>query len=607
MGRLAPGVSASAGPPPRPASSTAGCGRRRRRRCPSDPPTSSGASWSRPLLFEPGARGRGDLRSQFGTELVVLMGMVGLVLLVACANVANLLGARALSAPEGDRGAPGHRRLAGSPGGDSSSPRDWSWPCSAARQASRSPTGGRAPSSPPCRSAPGLARLQRRRPTRGSSPSPSASTLALQPPLRARAGAPGEPGVARADAPRGGGQPRRGAGRAAAAPGPGGGRGGALPAPPGRGRPLRRSLHNLRRLDPGFDPRPLVTFSVEPARAGYSTEETQRLVARLREELAALPGVVSATAAENAILDQLRLVLDDHRPGLHARAGRARGRGAELRGPRLLRDAPGARCSAAGRSTSGTGRERRTWPSSTSRWRSASSGPGTRVGRRFGFGRRGQRRPRSRWWASCATGATRACGTGSRSWPTCPRPAHRRHRGGHLLPPGGGDPAAQGGAAREAVRRVDPALPVNDVATMSAVVDESLLLDRLSSWLSAAFGLLATALAAIGLYAVTSFSVARRTREIGLRMALGADVRVGAGPRPAGRAVRRRSSGSRSACRWRWRSESCSSRGSSACARPTPLTLSAATIALLLVVLLAGYVPARRATRVDPMIALRVE
>jgi ABC-type antimicrobial peptide transport system permease subunit len=169
-----------------------------------------------------------------------------------------------------------------------------------------------------------------------------------------------------------------------------------------------------------------------------------------------------------------------------------------------------------------------------------------------------------------------------------------------------GDPAALGPASREAVRRVDPALPVEDVATMAAVIDESLLLDRLSSWLSAAFGLLATVLAAIGLYAVTSFGVERRTREIGLRMALGADVRsvvvlvlrdvlstalvgVAVGLPLAvalGKLFESRLVGLRAT---------------------DPATLALATLALLLVVLVAGYVPARRATRVDPMTALRVE
>jgi ABC-type antimicrobial peptide transport system permease subunit len=169
-----------------------------------------------------------------------------------------------------------------------------------------------------------------------------------------------------------------------------------------------------------------------------------------------------------------------------------------------------------------------------------------------------------------------------------------------------GDPGALGSAVRAAVRRVAPALPVNDLRTMASVVDESLFLDRLSSWLSAAFGLLATLLAATGLYAVTAFSVARRTREIGVRMALGANARAVLGlvlrdvaqmavvgiafglplAVALGRLFESRLVGLRAA---------------------DPATLSCATLVLAVVVLLAGYVPARRATRVDPMVALRFE
>ena len=170
----------------------------------------------------------------------------------------------------------------------------------------------------------------------------------------------------------------------------------------------------------------------------------------------------------------------------------------------------------------------------------------------------------------------------------------------------GGDPASMATSIAAAVRSVDSDLPLDQVRTMNQVVDESLAGERFSTVLFASFAGVALLLAAIGIYGVMSFAVAQRTHEIGLRMALGA------GPRQVLRLVLQEGmllaliglgvglAGTYFVGRLM---ETILYRVSAL----DPAAITGVTTVLLLSALLACYIPARRATQVDPIVALRDE
>jgi putative ABC transport system permease protein len=159
---------------------------------------------------------------------------------------------------------------------------------------------------------------------------------------------------------------------------------------------------------------------------------------------------------------------------------------------------------------------------------------------------------------------------------------------------------------RRETASLDAALPLTALRTMNDQVDESLATRRVMSYLSALFAILATVLAAVGLYGVMAYTVARRTREIGIRVALGAGrgsvltlvmrevaVLTGIGVAiaiPASQVL------------------SGYVRGQLYGIVPgDPVSIGLASAVLIAVSMLAGYIPAERATRVDPIRALRYE
>jgi predicted permease len=169
-----------------------------------------------------------------------------------------------------------------------------------------------------------------------------------------------------------------------------------------------------------------------------------------------------------------------------------------------------------------------------------------------------------------------------------------------------GASAAAYGLVRHEVRQLDASMPVYQMKTLEAQLDETLLTDRLIALLSAGFGLLATLLASVGLYGVMAFVVARRRRELGIRLALGAErgvvlwivmkevlvllslgLAIGIPAAMAlGRYVSSQLYGIEAADPW--------------IAGTTVLLLAAVSAA-------AGFIPAHRASRIDPILALRYE
>ena len=367
-----------------------------------------------------------------------------------------------------------------------------------------------------------------------------------------------------------------------------------------------RSLHHLRTIDPGFRRDGLLLIQVNPRRSGYRNERLRDLYATLHQRLSAIPGVQLATIAnytplsgstssstvqvegiEGGTRDEMTVYHVRIGPGYLSAMGTALRAGREFtpldddRGPRvaLVNEAfaktyfPGA----------------------------------NPIGKRIGFNNEPGAVPDLQ-----IVGVVRDTKYENLR-ETPPKLVYRSFFAdpkalgwGSFVLRTSGDPLALAPAARRAIAEVDPRLEIIDLSTMAIAVDATIGQERLIAFLATTFGALALLLASIGLYGVMSYGVSRRTGEIGIRMALGA-----------------RQDG----VRWMILRETLVTTAIGiAIGLPIalaatgltksmlyelspmdPVTIGGAALVLFTVAAIAGYVPARRAARLDPLVALRSE
>jgi len=364
-----------------------------------------------------------------------------------------------------------------------------------------------------------------------------------------------------------------------------------------------RSLMNLRKLDPGFQTANMLTFSLDASRNGYTPARIRETYQTVQERLNTVPGVRSSGLNEVALLSGDNNLESIHIDGYQAKQD-------EDMNPHFSRISPGYF------STLGT-------PLLLGRDFTAADRLGSPkvavvnesfakhyfndqnpLGRKFGYHHDGP-------------GDVEIVGVAKDTKYDSLRNDHPRIVYVPYLQeaaPGyisvdvrtAASPEAIVPAVRREIAKVDSNLAIFDLKTMEAQVSESLFAERLIATLCACFGALATILASVGLYGVTAFSVARRTREIGIRMALGAGrasvlamilkevawmclIGVALGI-PLAIALSRYLVSQLYGV------------------APTDLpTLIVAALTMMCVSLTAGLLPARRAATVDPTIALRYE
>jgi predicted permease len=377
-----------------------------------------------------------------------------------------------------------------------------------------------------------------------------------------------------------------------------------------------RTLLNLQRVDPGFNTQNLLLFDVEPALVGYKDDKLRQIYAQIGERLESVPGVQGVTFSRMPLLSQ-----SSHTSSV------------------FLREALNATPDSEGRiAPSGEG-----WRLIVRENFLQAIGIQLLAGRTFGpqdntsspkvavvnqtfankffpnenaIGKRFTYDPKKPDEIEIVGVCKDAKYTSQRDdIPPTVYSSYRQERplaGATFEVRTASDPSAAIASVRSVVREIEPNLPVTNVKSQVEQADETLRMERLFAKLLTLFALLAQQLAAIGLFGVLAYTVAQRTHEIGIRMALGANranvmkmivkqgmtlVLLGVILGLAGAYVLTKYLES-------WISLSKMLFGVKV---SDPLTYGLIALLLTVVALIACYIPARRATKVDPLAALRYE
>ena len=377
-----------------------------------------------------------------------------------------------------------------------------------------------------------------------------------------------------------------------------------------------RTLLNLQRVDPGFNTQNLLLFEVQPSLIGYKDEKLRQVYQQISERVEAIPGVQAVTFSRLALLSQSSssssVFLRDALNATPDSEGRIKPTGdgyrhivrenfLEAMGIPLLQ----------GRSFGPQDNTTSPRVVVVNQTFANQYFPGeSAVGKRFTFD---TSKPDELEIIGVCRDAKYA-----RQRDEVPPTVYSSYRQERPLANATfevrttGDPNGAVASVRNVVREIDQNLPVTNVKTQVEQADETLRMERLFAKLLTLFALLAQQLAAIGLFGVLAYTVSQRTHEIGIRMALGADrgsvlrmiVRQGMTLALIGVILGLVGAYVLTKYLESWVSLSKMLFGVQV---TDPLTYALIAVLLTVVALIACYIPARRATKVDPLVALRYE